>query len=226
MTESSRDYDLLIFDWDGTLSDSAQLIADAMQGAIAALKLPPRSDQQIRELIGLSLEEGMRRLFPELDADEVMTLLAGYRRQWLSPTGGGMAEPPLFAGAVAALEALQQAGYLLAVATGKSRLGLDRSFRHLGDLRALFVVTKTADETAAKPNPLMLVEILSELGIAAERALMIGDTEYDAAMASAINMPALGVACGVHDSARIRAAGAMAVISSVKELPEWLMRAQ
>lgn len=226
MSLPPRRYDLLIFDWDGTLSDSAQLIADAMQGAIAALKLPSRSDQQIRELIGLSLEEGMQRLFPELDAAEVMNLLAGYRGAWLSPTGGGMAEPPLFAGAVAALEALREAGYLLAVATGKSRVGLDRSFRHLGGLRALFMVTKTADETAAKPNPQMLAEILSELGVSADRALMIGDTEYDAAMARAIGMPALGVACGVHDSARIRAAGALAVISSVKELPAWLLEPQ
>lgn len=219
---TTRPYDLLIFDWDGTLSDSAQLIADAMQGAIAALKLPARSDQQIRELIGLSLDEGMRRLFPELDAAEVMNLLSGYRRQWLSPTGGGMAEPPLFAGASAALEALSAGGYQLAVATGKSRIGLDRSFRHFAGLHAMLAVTRTADETAAKPDPLMLKEILAELEVPVERALMIGDTEYDAAMAAAIGMPALGVACGVHDAARIRAAGALAVIESVKDLPGWL----
>ena len=218
----TRPYDLLIFDWDGTLSDSAQLIADAMQGAIAALKLPARTDQQIRELIGLSLDEGMRRLFPELDAAEVMNLLSGYRRQWLSPSGGGMAEPPLFAGAAEALEALSAEGYQLAVATGKSRIGLDRSFRHFTALRSMLAVTKTADETAAKPDPLMLKEILAELSVPVERALMIGDTEYDAAMARAIGMPALGVACGVHDAARIRAAGALAVIESVKALPGWL----
>lgn len=219
---SARPYDLLIFDWDGTLSDSAQLIADAMQGAIAALGLPARSDQQIRELIGLSLDEGMRRLFPEMEAGKVMELLAGYRRQWLSPTGGGMAEPPLFAGAGAALESLRDAGYLLSVATGKSRVGLDRSFRHLIGLRSLFAVTKTADETAAKPDPLMLKEILSELGVPVARALMIGDTEYDATMAATIGMPALGVRCGVHDAGRIRAAGALAVIETVKDLPGWL----
>lgn len=219
---SAGPYDLLIFDWDGTLSDSAQRIADAMQGAIAALGLPARSDQQIRELIGLSLDEGMRRLFPEMDAGKVMELLAGYRRQWLSPSGGGMAEPPLFVGAGAALEALHGAGYLLAVATGKSRIGLDRSFRHLTGLRSLFAVTKTADETAAKPDPLMLKEILRELDVPVARALMIGDTEYDAAMAAAIGMSALGVSCGVHDAERILAAGALDVIGSVQELPGWL----
>ncbi len=222
MTLALRPYDLLIFDWDGTLSDSAQLIVDSMQGAIAALGLPAREDQQIRELIGLSLADGMRILFPELDQVALHGLLDGYRQQWLSPRGGGSMEAPLFSGADAALTALAGAGYGLAVATGKSRVGLDRSFRKLGGIQSRFAVTKTADQTAAKPNPLMLQQILSELQVPAARALMIGDTEYDARMASAIGMPALGVACGVHDAARIRAAGALAVIDSVQQLPDWL----
>lgn len=223
---TSKPYDLLIFDWDGTLSDSAQLIVDSMQDAIAALNWPARSDKQIRELIGLSLADGMRILFPELDQDELHALLDGYRRQWQSPTGGGMAEPPLFAGAESALRALGDAGYTLAVATGKSRPGLERSFRKLAGIKPLFAVTKTADETASKPNPLMLQQILAELNVPAKRALMIGDTEYDAAMAAAIGMPALGVACGVHDADRIRRAGALAVIESVKDLPGWLTTRQ
>ena len=222
MSTAPRPYDLLIFDWDGTLSDSAQQIVDAMQGAIAALALPPRDDQKIRELIGLSLTDGMRILFPELDQVALHALLDGYRRQWLSPTGGGAAEAPLFAGAEQALNNLRDAGYVMAVATGKSRVGLERSFRKLTGIKSLFAVTKTADKTASKPDPLMLREILAELDVPAERALMIGDTEYDAAMARAIGMPALGVACGVHDAARIRMAGALAVIKSVKDLPVWL----
>jgi len=217
-----RPYDLLIFDWDGTLSDSAQIIVDSMQGAIAALKLPAREDHQIRELIGLSLADGMRRLYPEAAPGEVMNLLEGYRRQWLGPAGGGANEAPLFAGAETALEQLHGAGYWMTVATGKSRPGLDRSLRKHAGIKPLFLLTKTADETAAKPDPLMLRETLAELGVLPERALMIGDTEYDAAMASAIGMPSLGVACGVHDRSRIRAAGAMAVIDSVSDLPDWL----
>ena len=217
-----KPYDLLIFDWDGTLSDSAQLIVDAMQGAIAALGLPPREDEQIRELIGLSLDHGLKLLFPELDQAALHALLGGYRRQWLSPTGGGAAEAPLFAGAEDALNSLHAAGYGLAIATGKSRVGLDRSLRHHADIKPLFWVTKTADQTASKPDPKMLREILQELDVRPERALMIGDTEYDAAMARAIGMPALGVACGVHDAGRIRAAGALAVIESVADLPGWL----
>ncbi|MDP3857555.1 MAG: HAD-IA family hydrolase [Stagnimonas sp.] len=218
----SKPYDLLIFDWDGTLSDSAQVIVDSMQGAIAALKLPPREDHQIRELIGLSLGDGMRRLYPEAAPGEVMSLLESYRRQWLGPSGGGANEAPLFAGTETVLEQLHGVGYGLTVATGKSRPGLDRSLRRHAGIKPLFLLTKTADETAAKPDPLMLRETLAELGVPAERALMIGDTEYDAAMAAAIGMPALGVACGVHDHGRIRAAGAMAVIDSVRDLPDWL----
>lgn len=223
MTAPTRPYDLLIFDWDGTLSDSAQQIVDAMQGAIAALKLPARSNGQIRELIGLSLQDGLRRLFPDADQAELHALLDGYRKLWLGPKGGGADEAPLFVGALAALEALHGAGYLLAVATGKSRVGLNRSLRHHVQLKPLFVQTRTADETAAKPHPLMLEEILRELALPADRALMIGDTSYDAEMARAIGMPALGVACGVHDAARIRTAGAMAVIGAVSDLPTWLM---
>ena len=218
----NRPYDLLIFDWDGTLSDSAQLIVESMQGAITALDLPPRADEQIRELIGLSLVDGMRRLYPEADPQAVLALLDGYRRQWLGPAGGGAHEAPLFAGAEAVLEQLHGEGYLLTVATGKSRPGLDRSLHRHAGLRALFALTKTADETASKPDPLMLRETLAELGVPAARALMIGDTEYDMAMAAALGMPALGVACGVHDQRRIRDAGALAVIGSVADLPGWL----
>lgn len=220
---AQKPYELLIFDWDGTLSDSAQLIVDAMQGAIAALGLPVREDEQIRELIGLSLEDGLKRLFPALDQAALYALLGGYRRQWLSPTGGGAAEAPLFPGAEGVLNSLHAAGYGLAIATGKSRVGLDRSLRHHADIKPLFWVTKTADQTASKPDPKMLREILQELDVRPDRALMIGDTEYDAAMARAIGMPALGVACGVHDAGRIRAAGALAVIESVADLPGWLL---
>ena len=218
----NRPYDLLIFDWDGTLSDSAQLIVESMQGAITALGLPPRADDQIRELIGLSLVDGMRRLYPEADPQSVLALLDGYRRQWLGPAGGGANEAPLFAGSEAVLEQLYGEGYLLTVATGKSRPGLDRSLRRHAGLRAWFALTKTADETASKPDPRMLRETLAELDVPVGRALMIGDTEYDMAMAAAIGMPALGVACGVHDQLRIRDAGALAVLGSVADLPGWL----
>lgn len=212
-------YELLIFDWDGTLSDSESLIVSSMQAAIRDLDLPPRDDKAIGQLIGLGLEEGMQQLYPELQTDELIRLLMGYRARFV---GQGLQEAPLFYGAARALTALAEAGHLLAVATGKSRPGLNRSLQHHPDLRPLFAATRTADETANKPNPLMLLELLQEFDLPAERALMVGDTEYDAAMAAAIGMPMLGVTCGVHAPQRILAAGAEALLASVADLPSWL----
>lgn len=209
----------LIFDWDGTLSDSAGQIVRAMQFAIIGLKLPPRSDESIRELIGLGLNEALGRLYPEIDLDELRKLLDGYRAQWLSEGGG---EAPLFAGVLDALTGLHARGYRLAVATGKSRRGLDRSLRHQAGLNRLISSSRTADETRSKPDPLMLTELLALEGLRPEQALMIGDTEYDVAMARAIGMPAVGVTCGVHDPERLRRAGAEALLDSVAQLPQWL----
>jgi phosphoglycolate phosphatase len=214
-------YQLLIFDWDGTLSDSARHIVAAMQEAIAALNLPPRSDQAIRELIGLGLVDAMQRLFPELDVDDVLRLLGEYRR--IAPASLAH-EAPLFAGAHEALRQLQEQGYLLAVATGKSRPGLNRSFTAHAFLKPMFITTRCADETADKPDPMMLREILAETGLRPEQALMIGDTDYDIHMARALNMPSLGVGCGVHEPGRLLRAGASAVLDNVGAVPAWLSR--
>jgi phosphoglycolate phosphatase len=215
-------FSLLIFDWDGTLADSAGHIVSNMQQAIGALNLPPRPDQAIRELIGLGPVDAMQRLFPELDGNEVMRLLGEHRR---SAAPGNMAtDAPLFAGAHEALSYLRGEGYVLAVATGKYRPGLNRSLSAHPFLNSLFRVTRCADESADKPDPLMLRQILDETGIAAEQALMIGDTEFDIGMARALNMPALGVSCGVHEPGRLLRAGAEAVLESVGGLPAWLAR--
>ena len=218
-----QQFDLLIFDWDGTLADSESLIVTSMQAAIRELDLPPREDAAIGQLIGLGLSEGMQALYPEIDTDELIRLLMGYRARFV---GQGHKEAPLFEGAEETLQRLGNTGYQMAVATGKPRPGLNRSLRHHQSLRQLFVTTRTADETANKPDPLMLREILKELDVPVERALMIGDTEYDAAMARAIDMPMLGVTCGVHEPGRILAAGAVALIESVASLPAWLQGRQ
>lgn len=215
-------FSLLIFDWDGTLADSAGHIVNSMQQAIAALNLPPRPDQAIRELIGLGPVDAMNRLFPELPVDEVLRLLAEHRRS--SPTNLAP-EAPLFAGAHDALSRLHGEGYVLAVATGKYRMGLNRSFTAHPFLKPMFRITRCADESADKPDPLMLRQILDETGFRAEDALMIGDTEFDMSMARALNMPALGVSCGVHDAGRLRRAGAEAVLETVGGLPNWLLGA-
>ncbi len=221
MIPAPRRYDLLIFDWDGTLADSIGQIVRSMQIAIAELGWPPRSDQEIGQLIGLGLVDGLRLLYPSIEQAQIDELLACFRQQWMR-LGTGQAEAPFFDGAESALEQLAAAGYLMTVATGKSRAGLDRALVWHRSVRPLFIATRTADETANKPNPLMLVELLEELAIPAERALMIGDTEYDASMAAAIGMDSVGVATGVHDAARIQRAGALAVIAAVSELPAWL----
>jgi phosphoglycolate phosphatase len=210
---------LLIFDWDGTLSDSAAGIVRSMQDAIAELNLPPRDDASIRELIGLGFADGMNRLYPEFELQALLGLLENYRRRFVHQ---GLGEAPLFPGALEALGALHADGFRLSVATGKSRPGLNRSLRHHTDLARLLSSTRTADETACKPDPLMLKELLWHEGLEPEQALMIGDTEYDAAMARAIGMPMLGVSCGVHAGGRILGAGAIAMIDSVRDLPAWL----
>lgn len=215
----STRFDLLIFDWDGTLADSEALIVNSMQAAIRDLNLPPRDHRSIAELVGLGLADGMQKLYPEIDTEELIRLLMSYRAKFV---GQGHNEAPLFTDVDRVLEQLAQAGHVLAVATGKSRPGLNRSLRHHHTLQPLFAATRTADETANKPDPLMLRELLEELKVPVERALMIGDTEYDAHMARAIGMPMLGVTCGVHEPGRILAAGAMALVESVRELPRWL----
>jgi phosphoglycolate phosphatase len=214
-----HDIRLLIFDWDGTLSDSAAMIVGAMQHAIRGLNLPPRSDTDIRELIGLGLNEALGQLYPELPLDHVKRLLHDYRAQWLAEEAG---EAPLFPGALDALHTLHAQGYQLAIATGKSRKGLDRSLAHHHALRAVIGHSRTADQTASKPNPLMLQEILEEEGLHASQALMIGDTDFDLLMARQIHMPAVGVSCGVHTGDRLLRATPQALLESVKDLPAWL----
>ncbi len=212
-----RNYDLIVFDWDGTLMDSAAHIVAAMQLAIAGIGLPKRTDGQLRELIGLGLNDAFARLYPELDTDATLNLLARYRQHFLSPPIPGAT---LFDGAREALSQLHQQGYTLAVATGKSRRGLDRALAETG-LGSFFAATRCADECASKPNPQMLEELLWECGVRSGRALMVGDTEYDMAMARAAGVPGLGVACGVHEHGRLRQAGASEVLADVSVLPSW-----
>jgi phosphoglycolate phosphatase len=218
MAIDARRYDVIILDWDGTLMNSAPRIVAAMQAAIAGTGLPARSDEQIRELIGLGLDDALGRLFPGLDLESARAALAQYRQRFLAPPAEAVS---LFPGVETALQQLDASGYRLAIATGKSRRGLDRELNETG-LARLFGVSRCADECASKPDPQMLEEILWETGIAPERALMVGDTEYDISMAKAARIAGLGVACGVHSPGRLMAAGAHQVLSGVSELPDWL----
>jgi phosphoglycolate phosphatase len=213
-----RQYDLIVFDWDGTLMDSARHIVTAMQHAIRGLSLPARSDEQLRELIGLGLNDAFARLYPELNTAATLQLLSQYRHHFLKPP---LSEAVLFAGVRETLTQLCANGYRLAVATGKSRRGLDRALDETG-LRPFFTATRCADECKSKPDPQMLEEILWECEVETSRTLMVGDTEYDVAMARSVGVAALGVACGVHAPERLTRAGAHCVLPSVASLQAWL----
>lgn len=201
--------------------DSAAEIVTAMQRAIQDLGLPERDADRMRDLIGLGLDDVLSRLFPELDQGRVRELLTAYRRRYTAP--GGESSP--FAGAEEALMALRDQGYRMAVATGKSRRGLDRNFSETG-LGSYFAHSRCADESKPKPAPDMLEDVLVRSATLPEQALMVGDTEYDIAMATAAGVPAVGVECGVHDAGRLLQAGAVTVLSDVAALPAWLASGQ
>jgi len=216
-SSSTLPYELLIFDWDGTLMDSAGEIVAVMQKAIQETGLPERSPDQLRDLIGLGLHEALSRLFPELDAQRLRDWLSVYRRRYMSPSSRAL----LFPTVQETLQQLLKQGYVLAVATGKSRRGLDRAMTQ-ANLDGYFRYTRCADEAASKPAPDMVEDILLRAATRPERALVIGDTEYDMAMARAAGVAAVGVLCGVHHGVRLRASGASALLETVADLPAWL----
>lgn len=224
MTDSSdrfsqkKSYELLIFDWDGTLADSKLQIVSTMQSVIYEMNLPYRDEKAIGDLIGLGLADGLQRLYPDVGQTHLPELVEAYRRK-ASATASAS---PLFEGVMSTLNALRDAGYRLAIATGKSRRGLNHSLGVHQKLAELFETTRCADESAAKPDPLMLQQILEIANINAEQALMVGDTEYDVSMARSANVTVVGVCTGTHDEGRLRGAGASAVISGVSGLPAWL----
>lgn len=212
------DYELIIFDWDGTLMDSVSHIVGNMLEAIDALGLPPREPEQISELIGLGLQDAFSRLFPDLDPQATIDLLTRYRSNFSKVKQDSSM---LFDGVSETLTDLHAAGYTLAVATGKSRAGLDRALRDSG-ISDLFSITRCADEAADKPDPKMLFDILAHTQFSAEKTLMVGDTEYDIHMANNAKMHGIAVDCGVHSTQRLQTAGAVAVLPDVAALPHWL----
>lgn len=216
-TTLERPYDLLIFDWDGTLMDSVGQIVSAMQRAIQDIGLPERSPEQLRDLIGLGLNDTVNRLFPGVDPQRLRNWLSAYRQRYFSPASHAQ----LFPAVEAALNRLQQDGYELTVATGKGRRGLAEALDNTG-IEAMFSHTRCADESVPKPAPDMVEDILLRTATLPERALVIGDTEYDMVMARAAGVAAVGVGCGVHRPARLRAHGAQTVLTSAAALPAWL----
>lgn len=186
--------ELIIFDWDGTLMDSAAHIVDSLQQAAVDLGQPVPSDADCRHIIGLALPIAIAQLFPAADDDTRELLRQRYAHHYVA---GSETRSGLFPGAQALLERLLDDNRILAIATGKTRIGLDRVLDETG-LRDYFVITRCADESASKPDPLMLRQILDHTGRKVEEAVMIGDTSYDLAMAGALAMDRIGVSYGAH----------------------------
>jgi len=210
-------YGLIVFDWDGTLIDSAGAIAECIREAARDLGLGVPDRERARHVIGLGLQESLQLAVPDLPARRTREFVEAYRRHFLANEHSMQ----LFPGVEPLLEALRSRGHRLAVATGKSRRGLDRALEASG-LRAQFEATRCADETTPKPDPAMLHELMDELGAAPAEALMIGDTTHDLQMASAARVDAVAVCYGAHAEASLRALRPRACLSTVQELEEWL----
>ena len=190
---------LIVFDWDGTLMDSETQIVHSIQSAIADLELEARSADACRNIIGLGLQEAVDVLYPGRGERFRDIFVARYRHHWFS----GIHESELFPGARETLELLKEAGFDLAVATGKGRAGLDKALRQTG-LSGMFSATRCSDETRSKPHPRMLNEILQELQIDSRQTLMVGDTEYDLQMATQAGVSPVAVSYGVHAREHVR----------------------
>ncbi|OLF59885.1 HAD family hydrolase [Aeromonas veronii] len=221
-----QDIRLAIFDWDGTLMDSVGRIVACVQGAARDCELAVPAPAQIRQIIGLSLGVAMSRLFPLCSGSgsgsgsgatsgerQIAALIDRYRHHYLHDA----TPSPLFAGAGELLHDWRSRGLQLAVATGKSRRGLDGVLDETG-LRPLFVTSRGADEARSKPDPLMLEQILDELGLSPRQAVMIGDSVHDMAMAEAIAMPRIGVTWGVDSRDALSRHGPVAVVDSMTAL--------
>ncbi|NTV96089.1 MAG: HAD-IA family hydrolase [Thiobacillus sp.] len=213
----SKRYDLLIFDWDGTLMDSAGTIVACIQQSSADLGWPVPSREAASHIIGLGLKEAVQTLFPDKDEAEIPMLVERYRHHYL----GQDHEIRLFEGARELIEDLHAGGHLLAVATGKARHGLKRAFGHSG-LEPYFHASRTADETFSKPHPAMIEELLDELMVAPERALMIGDTSHDLQMARNAGIDSLAAGYGAHPAEYLADFGPVALCASFAELADWL----
>ena len=214
-----RRYRLLVFDWDGTLADSTAIIAQALQSACRDVGEPVPDDASARFVIGLGLADAIAHVAPALPVERHPELSLRYRHHYLARDP----EIPLFDGARELLDELASEGFLLAVATGKTRIGLDRALAASG-LAARFHATRCADESRPKPDPDMLLHLIARFRVAPGATLMIGDTTHDLELARAAGADALAVAYGAHPPDGLAAAKPLATVHSIGELREWLDR--
>lgn len=213
-----RRFDLIVFDWDGTLFDSTALIARCIQAAAADLDLPVPSDEAASHVIGLGLTEALQHAVPSLPAARYPELGQRYRHHYFNRQH----ELVLFDGTLEMLQALKARNHWLAVATGKSRRGLDEALQTV-QLHGLFDATRTADETAGKPHPRMLLELMAAIGAAPGRTLMVGDTTHDLQLARNAGTASVAVSFGAHAPESFAALGPLHVAHSTADLAAWLL---
>lgn len=213
-----KKYAAVIFDWDGTVMDSTHSIVNSIQLACDDLELPRPSDSLAAWVIGLSLESALYRCVPQVTAEQMPHFLDRYKHHYFSSDH----ESKPFVGIADSLQQIRANNTLLAVATGKSRIGLDRAMGH-ANLNDLFDSTRTADETAGKPDPKMLYEILEEFNLQPEQVLMVGDTTHDIDMAHNAGVDSLAVTYGAHDPDTLKKSKPTQIVSTVPDLHAWIM---
>jgi phosphoglycolate phosphatase len=212
-------FDLIVFDWDGTLMDSAACIAGSLQAACGDLGYPVPTDRDARYVIGLGLHDAMAHVLPGVAPTQYEPVVERYRHHFLARDSG----TTLFAGVAEMVRDLHECGHLLAVATGKTRRGLDRALEASG-LAHYFHATRCADEGHSKPHPGMLQWLMAALKTEPERTLMIGDTTHDMGMARTAGVPRLAIAHGAHDASDLVPYEPLAILENCGELRAWLAR--
>lgn len=213
-----RRFDLIAFDWDGTLFDSTAIIVRCIQAAVRDVGGTVPTDKEAAYVIGMGLMQALAHAAPDVPPEKYTELGNRYRFHYIQHQD----DLSLFEGVLPLLNDLRERGHLLAVATGKSRRGLDEAL-HSVQLKGVFDGSRTADQTAGKPHPLMLQELMAEFDVAPERLLMIGDTTHDLQMAVNAGCASVGVSYGAHEPDAFHALQPLAVAHSVRELHDWLL---
>ena len=214
----SRRFDLIAFDWDGTLYDSTQIIVRCIQSAVVDVGGQKPTDEQAAYVIGMALMPALAHAAPDVPKDKYPMLGERYRHHYAAHHN----DLSLFDGILPMLQALREKQHLLTVATGKSRKGLDDALHQVA-LRGMFDGSRTADETAGKPNPRMLNELMAEFGVSPERTLMIGDTTHDLEMAHNAGCASIAVSYGAHGTSDFGRWNPLTVANNVSELHDWLI---
>ena len=217
-TKPSRSFDLIAFDWDGTLFDSTAIITRCIQSAVVDVGGRKPTDQDASYVIGMGLMQALAHAAPDVPPSKYAELGARYKHHYTAHHN----DISLFDGVLPMLEELKARNYVMAVATGKSRRGLDEVLK-TSALQGLFHASRTADETAGKPHPLMLQELMAELDVPPERVLMIGDTTHDLLMARNAGCASVGVSYGAHNAAAFAQCAPLFTADTVPQLRDWLL---